>query len=280
MRNLRGLSTHTPSAGTYAGAALTLGLVFASVPAFAVTTLCVTNAVQLQNALDDVSDGGIYAGTSATIMVVKGNYLTSATSTPNQAFHYSSTANQAINIGGGYRGACPSPTPSGDPTISILDGNAQSPVLEIHSAIGTVHVSLLTIQNGKTGGNPAGLSINAHVGDNSGALVNNNIIQNNISGGLFGGLFVASGGTTLLTVQNNLIANNHADNGYGAGAIVGNGGNMGLYGNTVYGNTVTAAGTIGGLSVSYRWRLSHQQHCLEQLQRRPESGRRQHGARL
>jgi hypothetical protein len=227
-----------------------LTLLLGNAPAFAVTTLCVSNAVQLQNALDDVSDGGMYAGTSATIMVVKGHYLTTASSTPNQPFRYSATANQAITIVGGYRGTCPSPTSSRDPTLSILDGDGMSAVLEIHSAIGAVNIQFLTIQNGKTGGNPAGLSINSHIGDNSGAQVNNNIIQNNISGGLFGGLFVASGGTTLLTVGNNLIANNHADNGYGGGAVVGNGGSMGLYGNTIYGNTVTAAGTIGGLSVS------------------------------
>jgi hypothetical protein len=221
-----------------------------SAPAFAVTTLCVSNAVQLQNALDDVSDGGMYAGTSATIMVVKGNYLTTASSTPNQPFHYSATANQSLYIVGGYRGTCPSPTPTRNPTLSVLDGNASSAVLEIHSAIGMVNIQFLTIQNGKTGGNPAGLSINAHIGDNSGAQVSNNIIQDNISGGLFGGLFVASGGATVLTVSNNLIVNNHADNGYGGGAVVGNGGSMGLYGNTIYGNTVTAAGTVGGLSVS------------------------------
>ena len=232
MRNLPGLSPHTAPAGKYARAAIVLGLVIGSVPAFAVTTLCVTNAVQLQNALDDVSDGGMYAGTSATIMVVQGHYLTTAKSTPNQAFHYLSTANQSIYIRGGYRGACPNPASSGNPTISVLDGDATSGVLEIHSAIGPVSVSFLTIQNGKTGGNPAGLSINDQIGDNSGAQVNNNIIQNNISGGLDGGLFVASGGTTILQVQNNLIANNHADNGYGAGEIVGNGGNMGLYNNT------------------------------------------------
>jgi hypothetical protein len=249
MRNRSGHSSRTASVSKYAVAAIVLGLAFGSVPASAVT-ICVSNSVQLQNALDDVSDGGMYAGSNATIQVVKGHYLTTAKNPPNQAFHYSSTANQSITIVGGYRGSCPIPTSGRDPTGSVLDGAATSDVLEIHSAIGMVHVSLLTIQNGKTGGDPAGLSINAHVGDNSGAIVSNNIIQNNISGGLFGGLFVASGGTTLLQVQNNLIANNHADNGYGAGAIVGNGGSMGLYGNTVYGNTVTASGTIGGLSVS------------------------------
>jgi len=133
----------------------------------------------------------------------------------------------------------------------VLDGNHAQPVWEIHSAIGTVNVSWLTIQNGQTGGNPSGLSINAHIGDNSGAIVSNNIIQNNIStNGLFGGLFVASGGTALLQVQNNLIANNHADNGYGAGAVVGNGGQMGVYANTVIGNTVSAAGETGGLTCS------------------------------
>ena len=249
MRNVSALSPRIPPAGKYAGVAIVLGLVIGSVPASAVT-LCVANAVQLQNALDDVSDGGMYAGSNATILVMQGHYLTTAKTPPNQAFQYSSTANQSITIAGGYRGACPNPTSSGNPTISVLDGDATSDVLEIHSAIGQVQVTHLTIQNGKTGGDPAGLSINAHIGDNSGAIVSHNIIQNNISGGLFGGLFVASGGTTLLQVQNNLIVNNHADNGYGGGAVVGNGGNMGLYNNTIYGNTVTASGAIGGLSVS------------------------------
>ncbi|MEO8673028.1 MAG: right-handed parallel beta-helix repeat-containing protein [Tahibacter sp.] len=249
MRSPLGLPLGTLPAGKLAVVALLLAVSIGSAPAFAVTTLCVTNAVQLQKALDDVSDGGIFAGTSATIRVVKGNYLTTALS--NQAFHYSSTANQAITIAGGYRGACPNPTSSRNPTLSVLDGNATTPVLEIHSAIGPVLVQFLTIQNGKTGGNPAGLSINSHVGDNSGALVENNIIQDNISSGLHGGLFVASGGTTtLLQVANNLIVNNHADNGYGGGAVVGNGGSMGLYGNTIYGNTTSTAGTVGGLSVS------------------------------
>lgn len=215
-------------------------------------TLCVTDAATLQKALTDLSDSGMYSGLnpSSTIYVVKGKYKTTDLPTVNAHFVYTSTVAQSLYIAGSYQGACPSPVFKADATLSVLDGDNATPVLELHSAIGNVQVSFLTIQNGKTGGNPAGLSINAHIGDNGGVTVNDNIIQNNDSAGLDGGLFIASGGTNLLQLQSNLILNNNADNGYGAGEVVGNGGQAGVYANTVYGNTSSLAGSVGGLSCS------------------------------
>lgn len=206
---------------------------------------CVTDAAELQSALTQASDGGIHNDEDTVIEVVQGIYETGA-ATSNGPFLYSSSSPHYLFIEGGYVGSCPSPTDTFNPTISILDGNQASAVLEIHTQY-EASVTSLTIQNGNSANAGAGLSINTRPGDNGSVYVESNIIQNNHDTGTDGGLYAGGGTTGFIYVQDNLIVGNSADNGDGAGTVAGTGTGADVINNTVYGNTTAASGQFGGL---------------------------------
>ena len=207
-------------------------------------TFCVTSSSELASALGKASDGGTYESEDNEIDVAKGTYKTGS-ATSNGPFFYSSTTGNALTVLGGFKSNC------GDydfnATTSILDGNHATRVLELHGH-GTISVQELTIQNGESTSNGAGLVVDSIYGDVGRVNVDDNIIQNNHSTQQNGGLTIDCGGSTSdLNIYANLVVGNSADKGNGAGEVLGNGLFTYIVNNVVYGNTTTKSGATGGL---------------------------------
>ena len=208
---------------------------------------CVSTATQLQGALTDASDGGMYNGEDNNVLVVQGTYVVGS-ATGNGPFHYHSTASVGeMNLRGGYDAGCAIQTRKA--SLTVLDGNHIAQVLSIRSSTANISVVNFTIQNGETSQVGAGLAVNFVSGDNSGAVIQGNFIRNNHTTGQAGGLFVIGGasGLRFLYVQNDLITGNSADSGFGAGKVIGPGGDTDFDNCTVTQNTTTLAGGSGGL---------------------------------
>jgi hypothetical protein len=210
---------------------------------------CASTATELQGALTAASDGGMYNGEDNYVLVVQGTYLVGS-ATGNGPFHYHSTAASGqMNLRGGFDAGCHIQT--GKASLTVLDGNHSAQVLSIRSSTAYISVLNFTIQNGETTQVGAGLAVNFVAGDNSGAVIQGNIIRNNHTTGQAGGLFVLTGaGSQSLYVQNNSITGNSADSGYGAGKVIGFGSDTDFDNCTVTRNTTTLAGGTGGLYFS------------------------------
>jgi hypothetical protein len=120
----------------------------------------VTTSAELASALNEASDGGTYASEDNLIHVAKGKYKTGS-ATSNGPFYYSSTSSHYLSIQGGFDSICGSK--AFDSTISVLDGNSQTRVLELHGH-GEIDVFNLTIQNGESTSNGAGLVVDSIFG--------------------------------------------------------------------------------------------------------------------
>jgi len=208
-------------------------------------TFCVSTATQLQNALTDSSDGGMYVGEVNQIKVVKGTYKTGA-ATGNGPFHYSNLSGVGyFDLQGGWNAGCNQRTQKA--ALTVLDGDNATRVLHLRQVANELDVSSFTIQNGQTNQIGAGLAINDGSGDNSQVVVTGNIIRDNHTSNSAGGIF-ASSATSYVDVYNNLITGNSADAGDGAGEVLAHIGSVEH--NTVSRNTTTATGETGGLYFS------------------------------
>lgn len=207
---------------------------------------CATTSTELQDALTQASDGGMYNGQDNDIRLIHHVYKTGA-ATGNGPFVYSSSAVGSLSVSGGYNATCTN-QPS-DPTVSIIDGNSVTRVLEIHSAQGQINVFLLTIQNGETVGDVAGLDINPSSGDHSNVYVANAIITNNHATGVNGGVRAYVGVGYFLELDDSLIVGNSADQGNGAGELFSDGCGGIIAQDTITKNTTSLAGATGGLLV-------------------------------
>jgi parallel beta-helix repeat protein len=214
-------------------------------------TFCVASSADLQAALDQSSDGGLYNGEDNTIMVVQNagsaTYSTGA-ATRGGPFHYiNSTVTGALILGGGYNSNCTVRTLKA--ALTILDGDHLTPVLRITSAAADINVTGLTIQNGESTLPGAGLAVNPDNAETSQVLIEENIIKNNHTTSSGGGLVAYSGGanTVLMFVEKNLIVGNSADQNDGAGIMVSNGAGIHLFNNTIIENTALNSGTTGGI---------------------------------
>jgi hypothetical protein len=214
-------------------------------------SVCVSTAAELQEALNNASDGGMYSGDGVEINLVQGTYTTGAP-TANGPFLYQSTAATGdIILSGGWDSQCSGF--SNNAALTILDGNGATQVLSIDNANASVSVTTLTIQNGQTDAYGGGLAINTKTAapDSGSVYVAFNIIQNNKSTDTAGGVaIIVSGSASLASLQTNVITGNSAPY-QSAGFVQGNyPGIAGAYitGNTVYGNTATAFDAWGGLS--------------------------------
>ncbi|QBB69548.1 hypothetical protein ELE36_03660 [Pseudolysobacter antarcticus] len=233
------LSNHVCKIAAFAVFATAL---LATSPGIQAHTFCVTTAAGLQNAMNDSSDGGMYAGEDNQVRVVKGTYKTGA-ATGNGPFHYLNLSGSgSFTLWGGWTAGCGSKTQKA--ALTILDGNHATRVLYLRQVANEVAVISFTIQNGETNKSGAGLAINDALGDNSAVSVQGNIIRNNHTTNLAGGIN-ASSGTSSLYLWGNLIINNSADSGYGAGELVSTIGDV--VRNTVSNNTTTTADGSGGL---------------------------------
>jgi hypothetical protein len=207
-------------------------------------TFCVSTATELQNALTDASDGGMYAGENNAVRIMTGTYLTGATS-GNAPFHYSSTnASGQLSVTGGYSVGCPFQH-SLDPSGSVLDGNHATAVLTIASKQ-SVEVTSLTLRNGEntSGASAAGLAVDVNGGY---ALVQGNIIRGNHTTTAVGGLYVQVKGAGYALIYSNLLRDNSADQRFGAADILDNGTVGTIAHNTFVHNTTSASGMNGGV---------------------------------
>ncbi|MBA8886680.1 hypothetical protein FHW12_000871 [Dokdonella fugitiva] len=211
---------------------------------------CATSAAQLQQALTAASDGGPYNGEDNEVDLAPGTYTTGA-ATSNGAFHYRSTAvTGLISIHGGFDANCQNPR--SNPARAKLDGNGQTPVLAIVNAHAPIEVLELTVQNGESIGNGAGLSLSG----GAGIAVLFTVIKNNHTTGLGGGFSIHADGlatSDYVFLETNLVTGNSADQDFGAGSITTDAAVVAVTHDTVYGNTTLGMGDstgTGGLFLS------------------------------
>ena len=208
------------------------------------TTVCVTNATDLQTALNDAT-----GRTSTTfIEMARGTY-----NVTTQVVFYALSAGQGqLDITGGYSSDCS--TQIKNPALTILDGGGATEVLRLLSA-GGLSVRYLTIQHGFLSGNTGSSNAGLYVSSENGSVfVDYNIIRNNVgtdSSGL-SAVILDSDATSTLHVDGNLIVGNTASFLFGAGAIINDGtGNSYITNNTVADNISqsTGPGAVGGLEI-------------------------------
>jgi hypothetical protein len=221
--------------------ALAAGLLLAASCAQA-NTFCVSTATQLQNALTDSSNGGMYNAEDNFVHVVQGTYFTGA-ATANAPFFYYSTTTHQLFVDGGYTANCSSRSLKA--SLTKLDGGGSTGVLTLRNANGLIAVSTLTLQNGHSDEPGAGLQVNYLVSVNARVNISDNIIRNNHSTVGAGGLY-ASGAGNIFYVSNNLITGNSAEGQDGAGYVTGYSQYSELYNNTVTQNTSTAVTNPSG----------------------------------
>ncbi len=222
-----------------AAAGIMLALLAAPVGAL---SLCAATAQDLHDDLAKASDNGLYAGEDVEINLVKGTYHTGDIF-PNGLFAYSSTASTGhIIVSGGWSVNCDSFSP--DASTTVLDGDAMTPVLSIYNSNNDIDVEFLTIQNGASAHEGGAVAL----ASTGGAItLSDNIIQNNHMNGEAGGFYVETVGQ--IAVEGNLVVGNSSGVNYGAGLIISLDGIEARFSqNTVYNNTTTVSGGVGGVS--------------------------------
>ena len=213
--------------------------------------VCVTNASELQAALDQAA---VTSDEGSFINIAKGTYKTTDLASPARFIYQTSIVDPQffIVVRGGWNADCTVRTAEANDTI--LDGDHTTQVLVVRIPAGHAQVYGLTIQNGETDQPGAGLAINELGSDHADVTVSTNIIRNNHTSRSFGGFRAFASGTgdgginNALTVRNNVIYGNSADQGNSAGEAVGGDGGVVINNNTVTQNSTIAAGAAGGLS--------------------------------
>lgn len=208
-------------------------------------TFCITTAAELQDALTQSSDGGLYDAEDNSLYLVHGLYKTGAVTGNQPFFYYAPTSTHEFRISGGYEDGCSAPTRQTPRTR--LDGNGQTGVLVLRSTHGGVFVSGLTLQNGNSAQPGAGLQVNYLVSPGNSVRVLDVIVRDNHTSVDAGGIYV-SGAGDILWFFDNQVTGNSADGNYGGGYIVGYGSYNEIYNATFSRNTTSAAsGAVGGL---------------------------------
>jgi hypothetical protein len=187
-------------------------LTFPASVSWSETVHCVTDATQLQNALTAAQANG----DDDVIQLEQGTY--------NGNFTFDSSEGKNISILGGHTSGCAGRVQ--DPTNTTLDGGTNGKVLEIKNTNGgNIAVEGLTLQNGyATYGDSSptyvyvGSGLYAHAESASGQAgsitVNNNIIKDNVAddyaraAGLYAKSTTSSGYANDVTISNNIIKNN------------------------------------------------------------------------
>jgi hypothetical protein len=192
-------------------------LLLAATPA-AAHTFCVSKSYDaadpehaLVQALAAAGQGGAHNAEDNTIRLVRGTYH--ANSPNNNSFVFSNTGTHKLDINGGYNGDCS--TIIENPELTILDGDGVSPALQTSSSA-DVSIRWVTMQNGHTGGNGSGL-VMFLTAPTSEAIVDYNIIRNNVSSFANGGISIVGSG--LVYIEDNLIIGNSTPGRIGAVSI-------------------------------------------------------------
>jgi hypothetical protein len=210
-------------------------------------TFCVTNAADLQAALNQSSDGGIFNNEPNSVNIVAGAYLTNG-----GPFTYNSTSAGDLFIQGGFHDAlCTSPTPFSadfDSKLSILDGHNASGVMKLRSTNGEIFVNNLTFQNGESTEPGGGLQVNYGGAVNKPAIIGPNIFRDNHTSSYAGGLYVYGAGTFFaVTVYENVIVNNKSESDDGGAYVLTSGTVSAIVQNNTIANNMSVTGPIGGL---------------------------------
>ena len=202
-------------------------------------THCVSNATELQNALNTA------AGNTAPdlIKVVQGTY--------SGNFFFNSSEGYSITLRGGYVAGCGSRVLN--PANTVLDGGGTGKTLVFdNSQGGDVTVEGFTIRNGHGLGSGGGLAAysSSPLGSADNVTISSNIITDNTSGQIGAGINAHSMGETgtgTITITGNTITDNIAAT-EGGGMHVESGTNTGTVGTvTITNNTVTGnSGRSGG----------------------------------
>ena len=208
---------------------------------------CVDSEVALQNALNDAASNS----TDDTINIVQGTYY--------GTFSYVSSKGDGITIKGGFLKVgplCLPPQRAPSPSLTILDGQENGPVLDISNNPpgGEVTVSRLTIRNGKGfTAKGAGVYLYSQASAQPGMVeLANCIIEDNNGKGAVVKNHSTGGDSNLVLFTENIVRNNRT-NSAGGGAYVassantGKSGTIGVIGNTFSNNE---GGRGGGIEVS------------------------------
>ena len=208
---------------------------------------CVATAQEFQDALTQSSSFHTYNLEDNVVTLVHGTYKTGTATGNTPFFFYSPNSPHSMRIFGGYGDDCTLPTKQTPPTI--LDGNGTTGVLVLRNTYGDIVVNNLTLQNGESDEVGGGLQVNYSVSVNGSVTIQDNIIRNNHSMVDAGGLYVSGAGIAVQVIGN-LIEGNRADDLYGAGYVSGFGTNElnQIQNNTVTQNTSAASSNpVGGL---------------------------------
>jgi hypothetical protein len=202
---------------------------------------CVATPGDLRVAFAAASDGGANQDETNSIYLVAGTY--SLADLPDRFLYLNTSPTSGLHLWGGFDAGCAHM--SEDAAATVLDGAHMSQVLVVRSALGDVDILNLTVQNGETSQNGAGIAVN-DTGSTSGAVyLRNLIVRFNHTTSSEGGLRAFTNSVKPLYFDNNLVFNNSADQSEGAGELFGADTVYARY-NTITGNT--APGTaVGGL---------------------------------
>jgi len=182
---------------------------------------CVNTAAELQLALTQASDGGVYNGEDNLVYLQTGVYATGS-DTGNGPFHFNSTAPYRLYISGGRINNC-----TGVLSRSILtrlSGGGLTAVLTLRNPNGEIDISNLTLENGESGSPGSGLQINYLTSVNAPVYISGLIVRNNHTTASAGGIYVSGAGsatTDAIQLLSSLFFANSADSGYGAGYVTG-----------------------------------------------------------
>lgn len=191
-------------------------------------TFCVTDSVQLQNALQEAGKNKEFD----IIMVAEGTY--------KGHFSYFSNNEYGISIRGRYNTNCTTRNINSSKTILQADGTGESALSLITNKPVDIEIDGLTLQNANTQWPGGGIIILTEKGK---VTLSNSIIKNNR--GSCGGVYIANAET--VTIKNNSISGNHAFQS-GGGVFIHKSDNVIMLNNVITSNYSKFAG--GGAYIS------------------------------
>ncbi|HEX4481564.1 MAG TPA: hypothetical protein VH082_12180, partial [Rudaea sp.] len=202
----------------------------------------VTTTAELRSALSAASDGGANQDDGTDIFLATGTYSTS--DGLGRFFYLNTSPTASLHLWGGYNADCTQRVD--DASATILDGNDATQVLVARSALGDVDILNLTVQNANTDQYGAGIAVNdSNVTTSGDVLLRDLIIRNNHTSYYHGGFRAFARGTHMMYFDNNLVVDNSADRGYGAGELYGQAQIYVRY--DTIANNIAQGSTVGGL---------------------------------
>ncbi len=201
--------------------------------------LCATTAAGIQTHLDTAVGNGV----ADEIRIAAGTYA------PAAALNYTAFVSQDLTISGGWDPTCTAQRP--DPALTVLDGqNARRPLgINTTTTTATVTIRYLTFLNGNAGaGNGGGLALECGAAGTLHATVEHVVARGGAAASGAGLLISVDLGS--LRLANNLVVDNVAATNFAGVALTCNGASASIVHNTVANNTISGAGTTGGVRIA------------------------------